>query len=500
MEKRYVSIWFHHLRTDGFSVREPALLSQPLVLSTASHGKMMVTACNRIAEAQGIAVGMAVADARAILPGLVVKEDDPLMATRLLRRIAEWCIRFSPIVAIDGQDGLILDASGCTHLWEGDYAYVSAILQRLLNKGYHARGGIADTIGSAWAISRYHRSCFVAEKGLQLETISQLPPAALRLEPETTERLLKLGLTRICDFVAMPPASLRRRFGVSILTRINQALGHEMEFIEPVEPAPEYQERLPCPEPISTATGIGIGLERMLEALCSRLKNESLGLRKAVFRIYRSDGKTQAIETGTSRPTNSVSHLLRLFELKTGTLAPGPGIELFVLDAPVTEPHNAAQEKLWESAEGLEDHRLAALIDRLAGRLGMEQIRRYLPDEHYWPERSIRRAVTLEEKPVAVWKTDRPRPVQLLNVPERIEVTAPIPDYPPMLFRYKGRLHKIKRADGPERIEQEWWIQQGEHRDYYYVEDEEARRYWLFRSGHYNGDQGAEWFIHGFFA
>jgi len=96
------------------------------------------------------------------------------------------------------------------------------------------------------------------------------------------------------------------------------------------------------------------------------------------------------------------------------------------------------------------------------------------------------------------WNTDRPRPVQLLSIPEPIQVTAPIPDYPPMNFRYKQKLHTVKKADGPERIEAEWWLQEGQHRDYYVVEDEEGQRYWLFRSGHY--EEGHEWFIHGFFA
>jgi protein ImuB len=104
----------------------------------------------------------------------------------------------------------------------------------------------------------------------------------------------------------------------------------------------------------------------------------------------------------------------------------------------------------------------------------MNNIHRYLPDEHYWPERSFKSASSLHEKLSTTWRTDKLRPLQVLSKPEFIEVTAPIPDYPPMLFRYKGQLHKIVRADGPERIEQEWWIQQGQHRDYYSVEDESS--------------------------
>ena len=109
-------------------------------------------------------------------------------------------------------------------------------------------------------------------------------------------------------------------------------------------------------------------------------------------------------------------------------------------------------------------------------------------------------ASSLDEKISTSWKTDKPRPIQILSTPERIDVTAPIPDYPPMLFRYKGKLHKIKNADGPERIETEWWLEKGQHRDYYSVEDEEGNRYWLFRLGHYTSDQKPQWFIHGFFA
>jgi protein ImuB len=85
-------------------------------------------------------------------------------------------------------------------------------------------------------------------------------------------------------------------------------------------------------------------------------------------------------------------------------------------------------------------------------------------------------------------------------VPEPVEVAAPIPDYPPMHFRHRGELHTIKKADGPERIEQEWWLSEGEHRDYYIVEDEAGSRYWLFRLGHYTGNKPHRWYLHGFFA
>ncbi|RYD80384.1 MAG: DNA polymerase Y family protein, partial [Sphingobacteriales bacterium] len=195
-----------------------------------------------------------------------------------------------------------------------------------------------------------------------------------------------------------------------------------------------------------------------------------------------------------------ISHLFKLFELKIPLIAPGLGIELFIMEAPKVEELNAVQESLWQQEGGLNDVGLAELLDRLTGKLGTSVIHRYLPQARYWPERSIKTVASINDKPEIDWRNDRPRPVQLLNQPEAIEVTAPIPDYPPMLFRYKERTHKIKKADGPERIEREWWLDEGQHRDYYIVEDESGKRYWLFRSGHYNGEKPSGWFIHGFFA
>jgi protein ImuB len=475
------------------------LKTLPFVLRTASHGRMIITATNGCAESKGLYPGTVLADARAIVPELEVMDDKPDLPEKLLKRIGEWCIRFTPFVALDLPDGLFFDASGCTHLWGGDEAYLSDIIKRLQGRGYDVRAAMADTPGAAWAVARYGKEPLIVPGGSNLEAMLNLPPEALRLETETIERLHKLGLHQIRQFIHIPSSALRRRFGQQLLSRLQMALGSELDIIEPIQSIAPYQERLPCMEPIITATGIEIALQTLLKTLCLRLLQEQKGLRIAVFKYYRVDGKTEQIDIGTSRPSHSVKHLFKLFELKLSTIEPGLGIELFILEATKVEDHFAQQEKMWEGSGGLEDMRLSELIDRLASKVGMQSIHRYLPAEHYWPERSFKVALSLQEKSATSWRADKLRPLQLLQPPEQIEVTAPIPDYPPMLFRYKGKLHKIVKADGPERIEQEWWIQQGQHRDYYRVEDEEGHRYWLFRLGHYH-DKRYQWFIHGFFA
>jgi protein ImuB len=461
---------------------------------------MFITAASPQAQAGGIHAGMMLADARTLYPSLLVLDDKPGLSDQLLQRMAEWCIRFTPVAAPEPPGGIFLDASGCAHLWGGEEAYLADIQKRLAARGYTTRLAIADTIGCAWAVARYGQKSLLIQTGKHTQALLPLPVSCLRLEGEIIVRLHKLGLRQVKDVIGLPRTSLRRRFGPALLQRVRQALGKEQEYLTPVYPVTPFQERLPCLELIQTLKGIEIALQRLLETLCARLRKEGKGLRTAFFRCYRVDGGAAGIEIGTSRATQNREHLFHLFSLKLSTLEPKEGIELFLLEAIKVEDYAPPQEGLWESSGGLHHPQLAELLDRLAGKLGEEAIRRYLPAEHWWPDRSFRQALSLSEQPGTEWRVDQPRPLQLLHPPECIEVTAPIPDYPPMLFRYRGAVHKIVKADGPERIEQEWWIQEGEHRDYYCVEDEEGRRYWLFRSGHYNEEKSPLWFLHGFFA
>lgn len=497
--KRYVAIWFRYLVTDWMARRRPDLRKTPFVFAAPVHGRKTITAVNRLAEITGLAPGMPVADAKAIEPGLLVFDDLPGLEEKLLQTLAEWCIRFTPVAAVDAPDGITLDASGCAHLWGGEQPYLDEILAKLKAAGFDARAAMAGTIGAAWAVARYGEKNIIADEE-QTAALLSLPPAALRPDPAVLLKLQKLGFHRIAGFADMPRAMLRRRFGEDLLVRLSQALGQAEEFLRPVYINPPYQERLHCLEPIRTATGIGIAIGRLLETLCKRLETEGKGLRSAVLKCFRVDGKMVEVSVSVARASHHVKHLYKLFELKISAIEPALGIELFVLEAPQVEEAEHQQEKLWAPGPGLEDAAVAELLDRLAGKAGTDAVRRFLPDEHYWPERSVTKALSLKDKPATGWRLDRPRPVLLLPHPEEIEVSAPIPDYPPMLFRYRGRLHEIKKADGPERIEREWWIDGGEHRDYYTVEDEQGRRYWLFRSGHYDENQRKQWFIHGFFA
>ena len=497
--QRWVAIWFRYFATDWFCLRQPQLRQQPLALRQSVHGRMVVTAVNARAEREGVAPGTTVADARAMIPSLQVFDDKPDQHTRALEKLALWCIRFTPTVAVDSPDGLLLDATGCAHLWGGELPYLQHVAAKLTQRGYQVQAAMADTPGAAWAIAHYANKDTVVPSGQTLEALLPLPPQALRLPDEVNARLRKLGIRAVKQLIHLPRQALRKRFGVVLLQQLDRALGHTPEPIQPVVAPEPFSERLPALDPVTTAEGIRHGLQQLLEKLCGRLMHEQKGLRKAVYSGHRVDGKITQISIATNRPSHHVQHLIRLFDLHLDQMEPGWGIELFVLEAPLVEPLTPQQEALW-SAEGLwEEEKLAELVDRLSTRVGMEAIHRYLPAAHHWPERSFIKSHQLHQQPETNWRQELVRPLRLLATPERIEVSAPIPDYPPLVFRYRSEVHQVIKADGPERIEQEWWLQQGQHRDYYRVEDEHGRRYWLFRLGHYH-EKKFEWFLHGFFA
>lgn len=315
---RYMSIWFPYLLTDRITRSQLELKNAAFVLTAPERGRIVIKAASPAAIKQGITVGMTAADARAIFPELKVLEHKDEVEQKLLTRLAEWCLRFTPIAATNPANGLLLDISGCSHLWGGEPLYLKTIVEKLQGIGFTAKAAITDTIGAAWAVARYVQNQSIVSPGKQLQALANLPPAALRLEVGTLERMEKLGFYQIGSFINMPRNILRRRFGQGLLNRIDQALGQAIEILEPVQPAVVFQKRLPCLDPVRTRTAIDIALQKLLEELCDQLSKESKGLRTATFRYYRIDGAIKEIQVGTNRPVRNAAHLMKLFEQKIG--------------------------------------------------------------------------------------------------------------------------------------------------------------------------------------
>ena len=96
----------------------------------------MLTAVDAAAEQAGLTPGMPLADARALVPEVVVQADDPAATAKLLEQLADWCGRYTPWTAVDGPDGVWLDTAGCAHLFGGESAMVADLLTRLAGFGF----------------------------------------------------------------------------------------------------------------------------------------------------------------------------------------------------------------------------------------------------------------------------------------------------------------------------------------------------------------------------
>ena len=493
MARRYLSIWFKNLVSDWLALKTPALAQIPFVLTEQDRGRIVITAASPLAAKEGIQKGMSLVDARILLPGVQVIDSQAGRAPKLLKALAQWCIRYTPVVAVDGEDGLLLDITGCAYLWGGERMYFKEIILRLRGSGYNVRGAIADTVGAAWAIARYGKISPLIEPGEQKVAIYDLPPVALRLPPDTLEQLYNFGMLRIEQFAELPKKALYRRFKKELVHQLEKALGSREELLLPVELPVPYHERLACIEPIQTAIGIEIGLQRLLDQLCKRLEKEGKGLRSAIFRCHRVDNQVQQLEIGTTSPSHKASHLFGLFKEKISSIEPALGIELFTLDAPTVEPAKAVQELLWGGPAGLEDIQIAEWMDRVLEKLGPGTVQRYLPAEHYWPERSPARGLSHR----VAGGPSPPRSSDMAVPPDRSRRPYPRLSAHAFPASEQAAYHRSCRRA---RADRAGVVDRGRrHRDYYVVEDETGPRYWLFRSGHYTGDHSNQWFLHGFF-
>jgi protein ImuB len=497
----------------------------PLVTSIRDGNRIVIAAACPQARALGLPPGMALAQARAQVAGLDIRDADPegdrahlaSLATALARR---W----TPTVAIENDDTLFLDLSGVAHLHGGE-AQMAARLRRMLARlGYTARIAIADTPGAAWALAHFdrHPGERCCAPGQQAAALAPLPIEALRIDPTAVELLHRLGVTRIAQLTAMPRAPLVKRFGAELALQLDRALGRLSEPLHPVVPPEPVAIAQRFAEPIATAEAIEHWLGTLVPRLTAALAEKGVGATRIELIADRIDGVPQRICIGLARPSRDGAHLLRLLVRRIEQVEPGYGVDALTLHVRRALPLGAEPftERLDEEAAP----DLAPLVDTLATRIGMRAMWRSRPVESDVPERSVTRTAVLDpparpllrgkrddvrqldrNPPLPPWHSGWPRPARLLARPERLDhVMAELPDHAPRRFTWRGQSHRVIRADGPERIQGEWWKRDAERasvRDYFRVEDEAGRRYWLFRSG--DGERPVtgdlSWYLHGVF-
>lgn len=533
--------------------REP--LKRPFAVTDTVGNMQILVSLAPGAEAAGLRAGQPLREARAICPDLLTHPRDAKAEAAMLAALCRWAGRFSPWIAEEPPDGLLVDLTGCAHLFGGEAALMAQIDVECAGFGLSVCAGLADTVGGAWALARFaERDAATARSGdaidqearatrsraarrplwslgnstVQADTapvdgmgrialpgrtraaLDPLPVAALRLEPEAVAGLTRLGWRRIGDLAGQPRAALARRFGRELVRRLDQAFGLEPEPVSPTGPTPRFALRLSLPDPIGLEEDLMAAIDRLLPEFAAQLAKAGRGARQVRLEALRCDGQAAVIEVGLARPGAEPDRIRPLLALKLGGIDAGPGIDALRLSAPRTEPFRTRQhEGRVDAADDVSAGPAAGtalddLLARLGTRIGLEALTRLHPADSHIPEKTATVMAAAWSVPAGSWPPPSSARPALIWTPE--PVTAPdgaalTGSDPPARFRWRRRAHRCRAATGPERIAPEWWLDDPRWRsgvrDYWQVTTEERERLWLYYA--HGGQASAGWYCQGVF-
>lgn len=546
--RRILSLWFPRLAAER-ALRQArggaAGLAGPLVVVGERNGAQVVTSVSARAEAAGVAPGQPLRDAGAMCPDLVTVPEDAAGEAAFLTLLRRWAGKFSPWVAEEAPAGLVVDLTGCAHLFGGEAALMAQVEADCAEMGLSLRAAVADTVGAAWALARFagrgdvplrsgdaieqeahatrSRAArrrgwekggalpaggvgamaprgVIAAEGKVRQALGPLPVAALRLAPEAVEGLVRLGLRRVEDVAVLPRAALARRFGAGVLRRLDQALGLEPEPVTPAGAPLHFAARISLPEPIGLLADVEAGVDRLLPVLCARLRRHGRGARRVRVQAFRADGRVEVAEVGLARASDREDRIRPLLWMKLGDLDAGFGIDMLRLEAVETEALAPVQHRSPVGVAGVaaQGAGLDDLLGKLGVRLGAEAVTRFHPGESHVPEKGAQVLAAAWSEPFAgPWPKRGLRPLRLFR-PEPVGAPEDDPT-PPARFRWRRREMVTRFATGPERIAPEWWLDDPDWRsgprDYWRVETEGGERLWLFFA--HGADVTGGWFCHG---
>jgi protein ImuB len=549
--RRILSLWFPRLGAERLLRRMGGVLPQPFAVVGDRGGAQVLVSLNPEAEGAGLTLGQPLRDATAMCPALLTRAADPVAEAAFLTVLRRWAGKFSPWVAEEPPAALVIDLTGCAHLFGGEAALLAEVEADCADLGLTMRAGVADTPGAAWALARFagqgvaparngdaiaqearatrSRAAkrrnwerggaapavptpgvpqgMIAAPGQMRQTLAGLPIAALRLPPDTVAALARLGLRRIEDLMGLPRAALARRFGTDTLRRLDQALGLEPEPVSPARAPLHFAARLTFPDPIGLLSDVQAGVDRLLPVLEQRLTEKGRGARRVRLQAFRCDGRVEMVEIGLARPAADPDRIRPLLWLKLDSIDAGFGIDTLRLEATETEPLYATQHRghldsaASAAARQTADTAMDDLIGKLGARLGTDAVTRLHPADSHIPEKSAQVLSAAWSAPATPpWPDPRaPRPLVIFR-PE--PVAAPEQPQLPAAFRWRRRDLAVIAATGPERIAPEWWLDdpawRSGARDYWHVVTDAGEALWLFYA--HGGEMSGGWFCQGRFA
>lgn len=492
---RILSIWLPQLPLDRLIRRADPRIYGAFSITADIKNATRLTHVNSHGYKAGLTPGLSIPDARAICPDLLTEPCDPHREAQLLRALWRWADQLSPRVALDAPDGLLLDISGCAHLFGGEEAMGNEVRTRLMDMQFISRIGIADTKAAARAMAQYDKNkVSISPAGKTYNALQKLPPEALNISPQLAGELARSGLKTIGQLYQIKSSELARRFGLHLTKAINASTGQTPDPLTPADADPVYAARMTLPEPVGYVTDLEEIIKRLGQSVCARLTETQKGARCFTLIVRCVDTGEHYLSVGFTKPCFEVGPILQQFSRPLEQLKIEFGADWFRLEALNIEPIRLRQTKFGDVSNA-EDN-FAQAVSTIGNRIGFDHVHQFHARESHLPNREflLREAIDQKQKPV--WKnTPRRRPLRLYNRPEYLRPIKP--GRPPIQFEWRRNCYQTKSAKGPERLTAEWWRDTDMRvRDYWTVQTTQGPRFWLLT---YPSQTPAQWFVAGKF-
>lgn len=462
-------------------------VEQPVVVVTEQQGQTVVLASSQACCRAGVLPGMGLNAARALLPGLMVRQRDRYAEQQALKQRAIQALEFTPVVSMEADGAVLLEVAGSLRLFGGVRSLLERIRREFRQQGIHAWLACAPNARAALWLARAGTELTCVDRDAAAQALAQLPLAASAWPVRLQQQLSQMGVRTLGDCVRLPRSGFARRIGPDYLNQLDQAWGRAADVRPVFRPPERFQERLECTDGISDIDLISNGFGILLEKLLVFLRQRQAGVERLNVRLEHTDRAPTQLSFGLREATAAAAHvqeLLRLHLVRECLPAPVTAIA-FDAVASVSLTGRSAVLPGLAGDHAASNRRLAArlLAERLRARLGEHCVYGLELVAEHRPEYAWRAVSTLNERALSAVPgalCSRRRPLWLLSRPQPL-AGAQRPDR-------RGRLSVA------ERIESGWWDEQGIRRDYYTLTLPQGHRWWVFRDCRNTG-----WFLHGVF-
>jgi protein ImuB len=456
-------------------------LATPEPQAVAEHHR--IVACDGKAAARGVRPGLSTAAASALASGLVVHPRNQSEETECLLGLAGWAAQYTPGVALDLPDALVLEVSGSLKLFRSLARIAAGLRDGCARMGLTALVAAAPSArGASWLA---HAGCerLVADPGALASALAELPVRVMTGDTATLEALAAVGATHVGDVAALPRAGLARRFGRGLVDDLDRALGRSPDPRTFFVPPAEFRARLELPAEVTQAEALVFAARRLFVQLEGFLAARAGGVQRLALRLFHRAARFTEVPIGLVAPARDAAHFALLARERLGRLALPEGVRAIALTAGDVVPLAGEALALFDDGAASPGD-WQKLVERLRARLGGATVHYLAVVAEHRPERAMQACAAgtgaLASEHLAQ------RPFWLLPAPQPLAEIDAVPH----------RDGPLKLLAGPERIESGWWDGDDVARDYFVAETAERTLVWVYRERRSPGG----WFLHGLFA